>query len=196
MKGIGSQLTKFFSIGALVTVILALALVAIPAQVVWAADSTQEPPPRYEDQSNPLRLPRFQQFALSRVFHRQQQIVAREENNLSRADRLASKLEERIVRLKEQGKDVSTLEDALTNFRDQLAASRQAHERAMVLVQQHNGFDEQGRVVNIVQARDTVQRVGKAIAQFRQTMRDGLRELRTAWRDYRSGEQPTAEPVP
>lgn len=196
MKGIGSQLTKFFSIGALVTVILAVTMAAIPAQAVWAADSAQEPPPSFEDQGNPPRLPRFQQFALSRIFHRQQRILAREENNLSRADRLASGLEEHIGRLKDQGKDVSALEDALTNFRGQLAAARQAHERAMALVQQHSGFDEQGRVVNIAQARDTVQQVGKEIAQFRQAMRDGLRELRAAWREYRQGEQPTAEPAP
>jgi TolA-binding protein len=194
MKGLWFSFKKWFSLGTLAMAVLVVAVAAAPAQTVLAAGVAQETPPPAQGQEEDTDTPRPREGLLAQEFRRQQRQVKRQENALEQADQWIPRAQERIQALKDQSKNTAELEDALAQFQDQLGTARQAHDRAAALVQPHAGFDEDGKVVDLAQARDTVQQIRGEVVDFRQTLRDGLKDLRAALQKYRQ-ENPTATPA-
>ncbi|MCL5959687.1 MAG: hypothetical protein M1358_10315, partial [Chloroflexi bacterium] len=106
---------------------------------------------------------------------------------------LAAKVQSYIDNQKAKGKDTSSLETALANFKAAVATAQSDYDTAKSTLDARAGFDANGEVTDIAQARSTVQTAGKAERQFHQTMRKATVDLRKALRQYRQANRPEAE---
>ena len=145
----------------LIFTLLALVLLALPAQSALAAGPNDPPNP-----ADPERA----KTRLEWAFANQKLTVQRIELNLEYQDEFIARIEELVAKAKENGKGVSAIEAALANYKKAVEASQPLYEQAAKLVQTHNGFDANGKVTDLEKARETVKTLGETLKQHRETM--------------------------
>ena len=101
---------------------------------------------------------------LERLYKVEQGVLERQATVLSNAERLISRAENIVQRLKARGLDTSKLEAALKDLKADLAQAQTDHDQAAGILATHAGFDAQGKVTDRQLARQTVVDAGKAIA--------------------------------
>ena len=180
---------KTISISLLAAFILGLFSAAIPAGSVSAAAPTDEtPPPPAGEEHAPGKLVIARLQRMYRVIHRRSDIQTR---SLGRAEKFTKRSEEIIANLKEKGKDVTELENALAGFKIDLARATDAHETSQDILNTHAGFDEDGKVVDVDQARSTIKSAQENIHQCRITLHESTHKLREVIQKFRE-----ANPLP
>jgi len=179
------KLMKVLSSSLLVVLLAGAFLFAFPSSTVHAEGLDDNPPTEGEKKG-------LVKQRLENLFDREKSALARQAENILRMDRLTEKAQERIDALKAKGKDVSSLEAALTAFENDLVEINSSHAVAARLIAAHAGFAENGKVTDIETAKDTVQKVHDALMTTRQMMVDAGRAIRQAIREYRG----TNAPVP
>ncbi len=130
---------------------------------------------------------------LERLFKREHNVLTREQNRLTRAGQIATRIQNYINNQKANGKDTSALETALANFNTAVATAQSDHDTAKNTLDASACFDSNGAVTDIAQARVTVRTAGKAERQFYLTMRKAIRGLQKAIRDYRHANRPNSQ---
>ncbi len=171
----------------LIVTLLALVLLAVPAQSAFA-DGLNDPP-------TPATTPDPERAKtrLEWTFANQKLTVQRMGLNLEYQDGFISGIEELIAKAKEEGKDVSAVETALADYKKAVEASQPLYEQAAKLVQTHEGFDANGKVTDLDKARETVKSLGETIQQHREAMGEAAKALREALKAFRKANprQPT-----
>ncbi len=123
---------------------------------------------------------------LEKLFKREQAVLGTEQKQLDRASELGKKIQDRIDKLKKEGKDTSKLEAALAHLNTAIASAQSFHNAAKSILDTHAGFDASGQVVDAAKARETVATAGKAERDFYKTMRKSIRELRPDRKEVRN----------
>jgi len=160
----------------------AVSTLAIPSARVFADPATSE-----------AKAPVRQYERLERLLKREQNVLVNEQKRLTRAGEIATRVQNYIDNQKAKGKDTSELEAALADFNAAVASAHEDYETAKRILDAKAGFDENGKVVDPAQARETVRAAGKAEREFHQTMRKAVRQLRIAIRQYRHDNRPERE---
>ena len=96
-----------------------------------------------------------------------------------------------IQDLQKQSKDASTLESALAVFKQQIAAAQTAHDSAASLLATHTGFDSTGQVTNLMQARQTLKDIHRALIDAHVDLRQGRSDfvaIIVQWRHANNGQ--------
>ena len=93
---------------------------------------------------------------LQRTYKFQVNMIDYLSKSLDRSDEIETRALNRITELKKQGKDVSALETMLDRFYDLIVNAEQAQSKAKSIINLHQGFDDQGKVIDLKLARDTI----------------------------------------
>jgi hypothetical protein len=111
-----------------------------------------------------------------------------QENNLERAAGAIDRIEQILEKAEEQGIDVGEARTLLAEMVSHLATARQHHDQAAAILEAHQGYDDDGSVVDRELAGDTCRTGRDALANGRDALLDlrGLgRELRLLVQDWR-----------
>ena len=98
----------------------------------------------------------FFKGVLMRTFRYQKSMTAFIGASLENASDSMPRAEARIEELIEKGKDVAELEEAVVQFETLIEEAENAYSAAQSLVDLHSGFDDQGIVEDLAEARETV----------------------------------------
>jgi hypothetical protein len=152
---------------------LSVALVALFATFGSAAAAPRagDPPP----DSKPR---------LERAYKEEQQRLAAMEQRFKEAGAFADNVAGMIVKLKEHGVDTARLERALAAFRARMADAHGQWEAAREVLTAHAGFDAEGHVTDMRQARATVAQAHLHLERARTLAERAFRELRTVLATY------------
>jgi hypothetical protein len=134
----------------------------------------------------------FPGIILERVHKFQTRIIKILGNQLNNANKVETKAQLRIAELKQQGKDVSALEDALNNFYNLIALAKQAKDSASATLILHQGYDAQGKVSEPKLARDTNKSVEENIRICRENIVQALKTIAAGLKLYK--QQYTPQP--
>jgi hypothetical protein len=170
--------------GLLVLALTAAAFVIAPATTAYADDST---PPSGERSRGRGAL-------LERALEREVDWLARQGDNLAKAEAGADKLAELIEKAKANGVDTSELEAALAHFKGQVARAHHSHDEAAAILDAYAGFNGGGKVTDAAQALETVKSAGSALREAAQVMTGAAKDLRAAVRAWRE-DHPRPQPV-
>jgi DNA repair exonuclease SbcCD ATPase subunit len=184
-----NKFVKVLSTGFLVILLTGMFLFAFPTSTAHAEGLDDNPP------GNAEKLGLVKQ-RIEAAFERQQANLVRQAQNIQRLNQLSAKAQDRIDALKEKGKDVSSLEAALTAFESSITGINTSHQVADDLIDTHAGFGNNGKVVDIQIAGSTVKSIHEALKSTQQMMIIAAKELRQAIRNFRdtNSPNPTIEP--
>ncbi len=188
MKHISFTLSKKFT-SALVTALAVLALVVttlafVPVSTVSAESGTTPTP------NAPKSNPQADQN-LANQFKREQNFLTIQQTHMDKAKLAVPKLQDLINKAKEKGKDVSSLESALATFNTQMASAQAPHDKAAGILATHNGFDDNGKVIDRQAARQTVLNARQALLEAHLDIVQAVANLRLAIVNWRLANQPT-----
>ena len=97
---------------------------------------------------------------------------------LDKTDNVSERMNMVMQRLKDQGKDVTKLEQAASDFNRLVDKAKTDHQRILELYAAHEGFDSDGTVTDIKEAEAFIRESGRA-------QRDNIMELKGAARHLR-----------
>jgi hypothetical protein len=171
------------SISIMVVVVLTVGMMvlAIPGGMV-SAKALQDDPESSLSTSDEGQV----KSRLEKRYDHLQDLILKQEKNISRLDDLIQKTQQRIDTLTGQGLDTSALQSALTAFEAKLPEIQNEHDAAGDILTVHAGFGADGSVTDIDSAHSTLLSARKALQSTRSTMRTSLSELRQAFRDFRA----------
>jgi hypothetical protein len=152
---------------------LSVALVALFATFGGAAAAPRagDPPP------NP-------NARLERAYKAEQQRLAAMERRFKEASAFADTVAGMIAKLKQRGVDTARLERGLEAFRARLADARGQWEKAGDVLAAHAGFDAEGHVTDVRQARATVTQAHLHLQRARTLADRAFRDLRAIIASY------------
>lgn len=159
--------------------LLAVTLVfaAFPATSAYAAD---EPPPAGE----------LTPEQLEKVWARQLRLYERVGKAFEDTDAHIEKIQSRIDKAAEKGKDVSALQSALDAYKAALLESKPEYDALGEVIDAHNGFDADGKVTDEEQARATVTEVREGMKAVKDSMGGTFKALREAIKAFREANKP------
>jgi len=169
---------------ALIALVAALGLAALPASHVHAAGSYQEANPPDPAQVNER---------LERIWAREQALYERLGAMLDRADGMTEKVQALIERADEKGLDASALQSALDAFEEALKDAHPVYESSKGIIASHQGFDENGKVTDAEKARETVKELGEKLRAVRSILGEPFKALREAVKAFRQANKPAGE---
>lgn len=186
----------------LVSVLAGLTVAAIPSSDVYAAAIENENPPieqmgfgkqpfkkqimkPFGEEVKPIGL----EGAYENLIKRFEQMGLK----LERADTVIERLEERIVKLQDEGKDTVDLETALSEFVTNAAAAQAVYDEAAELIDEHIGFNFKGEVEDEELAIQTMRDISGKLLDTHQLMEDAQYELRWDLMEYRYKNRPIEE---
>jgi hypothetical protein len=152
---------------------LSVALVALFATFGSAAAA-----PRSSD-TPPDSKPR-----LERAYQQERQNLAAMERRFNEAGMFADTVAGIIAKLKQHGVDTARLERALENFRSRMAEAHNQWEQAHDVLTVHTGFDAEGHVTDVRQARATITQAHLRLQRTRTLAERAFRELRAVLMTY------------
>ncbi len=173
--------------GLLVLALTATAIVAVPATPAYADEG--QPPSAERSRDRGTRL--------EKALEREKDWLARQGDNLAKAEAGADKLAGLIEKAKANGVDTGDLEAALAQFKGQMARAHHSHDEAAAILDAHAGFNGGGKVTDAAQALETVKSAGSALREAAQVMTGAAKDLRAAvqaWREAHPRPQPATVP--
>jgi hypothetical protein len=161
---------------------VALVFAAFPVTSAYAQD---ENPPKAE----------LTNEKLEKVWAREMQAYERLGKVFSDIDGTISKLQARLDKASENGKDVTALQSALDAFESALASAKPTYDGMSGLINAHAGFDADGKVTNAEQAKSTVKEVGTKLKEVKDAMGGTGKALREALKAFREANKPATPPT-
>ena len=126
----------------------------------------------------------FFEGVLIRTFRYQESMTAYIGASLEKVNDSMSQAEVRMDELIEEGKDVTELEEAAARFEILIEESQNAYSAAQSLVDLHSGFDDKGRVEDLVKARETIKAIEPYLSTARENIVEAVRVLYEAVQAY------------
>ena len=163
-----------------VMVVLAAVLVfaALPVTSVFAQG---ENPPASNTPSNEQ---------LEKIWARQLKAYERLGKGFDDLDEQIAKFQKRIDTAAEKGRDVSALQAALDAFEEASQNTQPLYEDLEQIVDAHDGFDDDGKVTDAVQARSTVDGMGAGLKEIKASMNGTGKALQEALKAFRGANRP------
>lgn len=162
----------------LAALVAVLALAALPVTSAFAADVT---PPQTAPSGDKLE----------QVWARELKLNERLGKVFDNTDDHVAKLQQLIDTAASNGKDVSALQAALDAFASSLNSGRPIYENMQTIVNSHNGFDENGKVTEIEQAKLTVQDMHAKVQELKSAMNGTGKALHEAIKAFRAANKST-----
>lgn len=163
----------------LFAIVAVLTLAAMPTANVAAAPA--------EEQTSNERL--------ERVWARQLRLYERMGRRFEQADIFTARVQELIDRARSNGKDVSSVEAALEAFEAALEDAHPIYESIKGIVNSHQGFDENGKVIDPAKAQETVLSMREKFQEIKTAMNGTGKALHDAIRAFREANRPV-QPTP
>lgn len=167
--------------------VLTLGLAVLPAAKASAAG--------LNDSSNPPAPVQGANIRLERAWQRLQNVYERQDNRLDKSDEYIDRVQGLIDKAEAKGWDVGAVQAALDAFTSVIPQVRAAHNPGNGIIASHQGFDDNGKVVDRTKAIETVQSLKQVISNTRQVVDGTLRALWEALRDFRQEHQPVPQPA-
>ena len=183
---------KSILVAVLGVLVIGAALFALPTSTVAAQSPT---PPAAQPQATPAQPDKAAAriARLEKAFQIEQKTLERQSNWGDRADKVITRVQTFIAKLKAKGIDPAKLEKALANFQVKLADARAFHASAVGILSTHAGFDANGKVTDVAQAMATVKSAHQILSDARGAMSGTIRNLLEALRDMRSSLKPATQ---
>lgn len=160
--------------GLLVAAVVLAGLLIVPATPAQAADIVTSPA---LERGDGTRL----EFLLRRI----QLVRDGLEYRIDLARQAADIAQDWIDVLSEEGHDVSTLQAALDDYRAGIDAAEESLNTATSVLDEHAGFDDEGKVTDRDQAIETLRNAGRPLRDAHRTLRDATIQFRRAVQDFR-----------
>jgi len=133
---------------------------------------------------------------LQRGWTREQTIYGRLGRFFDTVDSRLAKGQNLIDTARANGKDVTSLQEALNAFTSAVTQARPAYESGKDILAAHRGFDANGNVVDAAQAFQSTWDLRLRIQEIRQTIMPHGKVLREAIRAFRYANRPAITPTP
>ncbi len=133
---------------------------------------------------------------LERIWARQLRRYERIGNAFERDDVFVDRVQQLIDRARENGKDVSAVQAALDAFEAALKETHPIYESAKGIVNSHQGFDENGKVTDVVKAQETVDAMRGKFEEIKDAMNGTGKALHEAIKAFREANPPPPRPTP
>jgi len=160
---------------ALIAALVALGVASLPFASVSAMGAYDPPvPPAGQGQISNERL--------ERVWARQLKLSER----MGKTDEFVEKVQSLIDRASANGKDVSAVQAALDAFVDATKDAKPVYESANGIINSHQGFDDNGKVTDTEQAKETVKAMGEKLKEIKEAMSGTGKALREAIKAFRA----------
>jgi hypothetical protein len=102
-----------------------------------------------------------------------------------RSDAFIEKVQMLIDKAGENGKDVPAVQAALDAFEQALKDAHPIYESAKGIINSHQGFDNDGKVIDIEKAKETVKAMGVKLHEIKEAMDGTGRALHEAIKAFR-----------
>jgi hypothetical protein len=176
------MMNAFFKKSILVAMVIALVFAALPVTGVLAADDPVTPQPEISDER------------LAQIWARQLKAYERLGKALDRSEAFIDRVQELIDRAADNGKDVTAVQAALDAFEEAVKEAHPLYESTRSIVNSHQGFDENGKVTDAEQARESVAEMREALQEIRDAMGGTGRALREAIKAFREANKSPEKP--
>jgi len=131
-------------------------------------------------------IKQFFKGVLMRTFRYQESKTAFIGASMESASDSISQAEARIEELIEKGKDVAELKKAVVQFETLIEEAENAYSAAQSLVDLHSGFDDQGRVEDLAEERETVYAIEPYLSTARGNIVEAVRVVYEAVQAYQT----------
>jgi len=168
MKKISKTLLTLSIVGSIL-------LLAIPTGLVFAQE---ESPPVKQRQDDRKHSPFRRDIALDRLYEK---LIDRYEDmgyRIQDTDDVIQRLGDRIETLVEEGKDPADLEMILETFENNVGVVEEAYAEVGSLVEEHEGFDDEGDVLDEELVMITLRSIAEGLLDVHQLGEDARFELR------------------
>ncbi len=176
-----SKIAVWFKKSAVLGLVLALGLAALPLAPVHAAGNAQDEDPQ---------VARWQARRLEWIWSRQQRLYERAGNQFDFTAKVVEKSQNLIEKARDKGLDVTSLEEALAVYEQSIAEARTLYDGGQAVIDIHAGFDADGKVTDPAQARQTIDALRQVTRDTRDAVREANRALQQAFRDFRQANLP------
>ncbi|HET7144480.1 MAG TPA: hypothetical protein VFI68_10710, partial [Anaerolineales bacterium] len=122
---------------------------------------------------------------LERAWARQLKMYEKIGKGFEDTDAQIAKIQARIDKAAENGKDVTALQAALDAFESALKSARPTYNSMNGIVTSHQGFDANGKVTDVEKARATVEEMRTKMQELKSAMNGTGKALREALRAFR-----------
>lgn len=122
---------------------------------------------------------------LERIWARQLKMYEKIGKGFENTDAQIAKIQARIDKAAENGKDVTTLRAALDAFESALKSAKPTYNSINGIVNSHQGFDANGKVTDAEKAKATVQEMRTKMQELKSAMNGTGKALREALRAFR-----------
>jgi chromosome segregation ATPase len=165
-------------------VALATALIAatLPFTSAFAAPVQDTSTPPTTDGNSTQRL--------ERLWNRAQNGVEKFGNVIERSATMVKRIQTLIDKAAENGKDVSALQAALDAYEQAIDEAGPMYKEAQSIVAKHAGFDADGKVTDVEQARSTLKELGAQLKELREQIGAPGKALREAVKAFREANPP------
>lgn len=180
-----SKVAVWFKKSVVLALVLALGLAALPLAPVYAAGNAQDEDPQ---------VARWQARRLEWIWSRQQRLYERAGKLFNFTARVVEKSQVLIEKARENGLDVTSLEEALAVYEQSIADARTLYDSGQAIIDTHAGFDADGKVTDPAQARETIDALRLVTRDTRDAVHDANRALQQAFRDFRQANPPENVP--
>lgn len=167
-----------------------LILAVMTAALVFAAFPVTS---AYAQDENPPK-PELTNERLEKIWARELKAYERLGKAFADVEGSIEKIQARLDKAAENGKDVTALQAALDAYESALLASKPTYDSIGGLVSAHAGFDADGKVTDAEQAKATVNEVGEQLKALKDSMGGTLKALRDAMKAFREANKPTDAP--
>ena len=100
------------------------------------------------------------------------------DNFLTKTRDVSQKMENIIQELKDEGKDTSELEEAVSNFNELVNEAQESYEHALELYEEHEGFDSNGIVIDAEKAHSFLREAHELQKETHKKLKKASKELR------------------
>lgn len=176
----------FFKKTIIATTIAALLTVVFPVTNVFAVGELDPTPPPTLAVTNER---------LEKIWAHELKLYKRLGKLFDRTDQFVEKIQDRLDQATENGKDASDIQAALDAFEVALEDAHPIYESAKGIINSHKGFDENGKVTDAEQAKETVKEMGAKLKEFRSAMGGTGRALWQAIKAFRQANRPPQTPT-
>jgi hypothetical protein len=183
-----SMIVMWFKKAFLMVWVAALGFGTLPminASALGPSDSTTPTPPT---QSPTDRL--------ESVWIKEQAIYTKLGSFLNNSDPFLTRAQGFINKAKANGKDTSALQAALDAFANALKQAEPIYQSAGEIISSHKGFDENGKVINQVQALATVKDLRNNFIEIHQLLLGPRQALKDAFKAFREANKSSTTPTP
>ncbi|HEY9076871.1 MAG TPA: hypothetical protein VIO61_10075 [Anaerolineaceae bacterium] len=154
---------KYISLIVLIAMVAGLAFSALPNQAVYAASPDQGPQPPVEDNKPDKEK-------LEKAYKVAGEALAGFEKRIDAAEKIVSRLEDAISKVKQSGKNPEKFETALKKYKETLNQAKDDFQKAQEAYKTHAGFDANGKVTDTDKAIDTLKTIRQNLEHARRLL--------------------------